>query len=197
MMFKHLVIRHNKSLYSIANESDVPYTTVSDLFHQKTKIENMTAKNVYKLSRSFNMSMDAFYKRCQTSLLDRSFDLDYDQFRSDVAHVLKHVGDLEFMKMMEYHDWIRCCLIEKKYVYALYMLSLYDYLKNKMGQPLDKKYERLRSLKLKEPLYPADSYALEAVSPLHASKLKEYQIEHAYPEFLKHNIVEGDLYNVV
>lgn len=196
-MFKHLVIRHNKSLYSIAKESGVPYTTVSDLFHQKIRIENMTAKNVHKLSKCFNLSMDVFYKRCQTSLLDRSFDLEYDQFRSDVAHVLKHVGDLEFLKMIQYHDWIKCCLIEKKYIYALYMLCLYDFLKNKMGQPLEKKYEKLRSLKLKEPLFPADSYALEAISPLHAAKLKEYQIEHAYPEFLKHNIVEGDLYNVV
>lgn len=196
-MFKHLVMRKKKTLYSIAKESDVPYTTVYDLYHQKIKIENMTALNVYKLSKAFNMSMDLFYKRCKTSLLDHSFDLAYDQFRSDVAHVLKHVGDRQFVDLLRQHDWIKCCLIEKKYVYSLYLLSLYDFLQNKVGQPLDKKYEKLRSVKLHEPLYPADSYMLESVNSSYAEKLKHYQIQNAYPEFLIHNIVEGDLYNVV
>ena len=52
------------SVYQCAKESHIPYTTLSDVLKGKTRIEKCTAETIYKLARTFHMTMEELLTEC-------------------------------------------------------------------------------------------------------------------------------------
>ena len=88
--------------------------------------------------------------------------------KETILYILKNK---EIEKYKNNNDYIRC----------LYLLSMVDYLSKKNDIPLVSDYDSLRELKLKKPFLvgQADNN------------------DNCIDEFVKHNIYEGDLYDVV
>lgn len=70
-----------------------------------------------------------------------------------------------------------------------------DYLSRENHIPLRDEYNELRKLRLSETLYPSGIPALN--SALKDESIIEEAFQEAIPEFLRFNIVESDIRNVV
>ncbi len=77
--------------YRLSQSSGVPYTTVCDICNGKTKLENCSAKTVYKIAKALGVSME--------SLLDFTFEErgSFDLYKSSVCHRVKEMGDIDFI----------------------------------------------------------------------------------------------------
>ena len=70
-----------------------------------------------------------------------------------------------------------------------------DYLRNENGIALCSDYDDIRATRLEEPVFPSSVLAMCAATG--NDKSKEDALRKAIPEFLKYNIVESEVRNVV
>lgn len=175
--------------YWFSKNSGIPYTTVCDLCSGKTKLENCSAKTVFQIAKALGVSME--------SLLDfasrerSSFEL----YKSSVCHRVKETGDIDFIIETLEQDDIRAYYQRGWYRECLYLLAMLDYISRMNGVPVCTGYDDLRCCKLEEPLYPSGILAASIVSGSDAPKTRALQ--EAIPEFLRFNIVESEVRNVV
>lgn len=116
-------------------------------------------------------------------------------FRSETCHRLKRQGDLAFIRELLETDEIRALYDRQWYFECLYLLAMLDYVSRENDLPLCSQYGDLRRAKLAELVYPMD---VELAADLaHDDALKETSVRNAIPEFLRHNIVEGNVRDVI
>ena len=118
---------------------------------------------------------------------------DFEIFKSGVCHQLKRYGDFEFIREIEESNDIEIaidCGYEKE---GLYLLAMVEYLCRVNDLPFAKKYDRFEALHLSEKIYPCGIVLLSMTSEPDAKQRAEKE---AIPEFLKRNIVEGNIRNV-
>ena len=189
-MLSDIIKANNISLYKLSKETEISYTTLSNIKLNKVKIENVTCDVVNRLAKYFNISMDTMYK--QLMLPERK---SFEWFRSEVCHRLKFLGDKEFVIKLVEEDYISIFWEMKWYAESLYLLAMLDILSKKYNAPLCTRYDYYRTQKLENILYPLDILIKEELTP--ELKWKEEILKDCNPEFLKYNIVEGDIYDVV
>lgn len=181
--------KKNFSKYKLSQISGIPYTTVSDICGGKARLEKCSAETVYKLAKALDVSMETLLAPCMEER--NSFAL----FKSNVCHRVKALGDEEFIMGVLERDDIRMYYQKKWYPECLYLLAMLDYLSRVNGIPLCDRYTDLRRCRLREPVYPSGVLAASAVAGSEAAK--EQALRDAIPEFLRFNIVEGEVRNVV
>ena len=183
--FKMFLVNKDMSMSSLAKKTSLPYTTINRLVNDRLDINDCNAAAVYKISKALGVSME--------QLINEEED-DFELFKSYVCQQVHALGYIEFIKKVLSTDIISSLYADEKYAEALYMLAMLDYQSNKHDIPLYKKYDPLRSLKLREPLYPRD---IELLTVLYNSNtVKEQAWDAAIPEFKRHNIVENEVENV-
>lgn len=69
-----------------------------------------------------------------------------------------------------------------------------DYISRVNNVPICNRYEELRHLKLKEPLFPAGILILAKVND--DNTIKKKALAHSIPEFIRFNIVEYEVKNI-
>ncbi len=177
------------SKYTLSKFSGVPYSTISDISTGKAKIEKCAAETIYKLSQTLNMSMEELV---EDVLVERSM---FDTFKSNVCHMVKDMGDMEFIiyileknmiRRMQRRHWNRECL---------YLLAMVDYLSRENNLPLCKEFDDLRKLKLKDPIYPLSVLVMSAAARSEEPKRRSFK--NSIPEFIRFNIIEAEVRNVV
>ncbi|MCM1100787.1 MAG: helix-turn-helix transcriptional regulator [Clostridium sp.] len=175
--------------YWLSQNSGVPYTTVCDICNGKTKIENCSVKTVYKIAEALGVSME--------SLLDFTSERrgNFELYKSSVCHRVKEMGDIDFIIDTLEQDDIRMYYQRGWYRECLYLLAMLDYISRVNSVPVCTSYDDLRCCKLKETLYPSGILTAAFVSGTDAPKTKALQ--EAIPEFLRFNIVESEVRNVV
>lgn len=105
----------------------------------------------------------------------------FSVFRSFLHHQVKN-GEKEAILFVLNNQIIDKCEEQKNYLYALYSLSLLDFLCKKNSYPVCVDYEDLRQKKLEQPFFVG-------------SELED-SIERTYiDEFKKHNIYEVTIYD--
>ena len=90
---------------------------------------------------------------------------------------------------------IRTYYNRKWYPESLYLLAMLDYLSRENDVPICDDYDDLRRCKLEKPVYPASIRALSAAAQDDAA-IKEAS-KTAIPEFMRFNIVENEVRNVI
>ena len=187
-MIQTLMKKKNITKYRLSKNSGIPYTTLTDICSGKTQLEKCSAETIYKLSKELGVSMETilepcFEKRC-------SFDL----FKSNVCHRLKSMGDVNFViDTLETND-IRIYYNKRWYAECFYLLAMLDYVSRENQIPICSEYNDLRSQKLKETVYPSGILAMAAVGN---NSVIEESRRNATPEFLRFNIVENEVRNVI
>lgn len=189
MRIQTLMREQNLTRYRLSQNSGIPYTTLTDICRGKAQLEKCSAETVYKLARELGVSMESllapcFEKRC-------SFDL----FKSNVCHRLKELGDINFIVDTLEKDDIRSYYEKQWYPESFYLLAMLDYISRENEIPPCSEYNDLRSQRLAEPVYPSGILALAAVSNTSSAITEAYR--QAIPEFLRFNIIESEVRNVV
>lgn len=121
--------------------------------------------------------------------------IDFELFKSNVCHRLKALGDIDFIIETLKENKIRHYYNIEWYPECFYSLAMLDYISRKNDVPLCNAFDDIRKLSLTETIYP-----LSIVTMAYAfgsDDVKKQAYDEAIPEFIKYNIVESDVYNVV
>lgn len=108
---------------------------------------------------------------------------------------LRKKGDIQFLIDTLESNRIRELFDKKWYLEALYLLGMTDYLSNINDVPICTNYNDIRKCKLSKIVYPTGILIRAAVS--NDESVKQRPLKEAIPEFLRFNIVEADIRNVV
>jgi transcriptional regulator with XRE-family HTH domain len=188
-MIRNILREKNMTIYQLAKESGIPYATANDICNGKTRLEKCTAETVYKIARTLNTSMEELLAPC---FFQRS---SFENFKSAICHKVKEMGDIDFIIDTLESDAIRTYYNRKWYPESLYLLAMVDYLSRLNDVPIDSEYDDLRRRKLEKTVYPSSLRAM-SVAVKDNTVLKEAE-KAAIPEFLRFNIVESEVRNVV
>jgi len=119
---------------------------------------------------------------------------DFENFKSNICHVLNSMGDLPFLIAILKKDVIRFCYQNNILLECYYLLGMIDYLCRLNELPLDGSYDDIRQYKFNEPVFPE---GVDFLCYIHKNNMaREEYLKKAIPEFLMFNIVESDIRNV-
>lgn len=189
MMLAELLSQQGITKYSLSKLSGVPYTTLSDICSGKTSLEKCSAETVYRLAKELHISMEELLEAYTETRC--SFEL----FKSNVCHRLKRLGDIGFLAETLEKNEVQYYYRRKWYPESFYLLAMVDYISRENNVELCSDYDALRKQKLSEPIYPSGVLALCAAEK--SSEPKERARRNAIPEFMRFNIVESEVRNVI
>lgn len=189
-----LLIQKNISCYRLAKDSGIAQTTIVDICSGKTNITKCSALTLYKIAKTLNVSMESLLEneiKAKSLELHRS---SFDVYKSNICHLVKDKGDIDFIIDILENDKIRKIYNQKWYPEAFYLLAMVDYLSRENHIPICTNYNDIRSQKLNRVIYPT-SVILSDVA-MHTDRYKNDSLRNAIPEFIRFNIVENEVRNV-
>lgn len=188
-MLKKLMKEKNMSMYKLSQDTGIPYTTINDICNKRTDIKKCNVDTVYKIAKALDTSIEDLIQSNTEKIPD------FELFKSEVCHELKRLGDKRFIvKVLKSSD-IRTYYEEKKYEECFYLLAMVDHISKLNNIPICSEYSDIRKYKLPEIIYPCGVLALCAI--FNSEEPKEKALKEAIPEFLRYNIVEAEIRNVV
>ena len=192
-MLRAILDSKGMSLYKLEKESGVSHATLNDIYHEKSNVDNCSVIILSKIAEVLHMSLDELYSTLKYEKMNQFVVLkDFDLFKSNICHDLKRLGDIDFINHVMDKKLIDYYFDDEQYHKALYLLSFIDYLCVKNNIPLIDEYDELREYRLDKIYISGSGYlALET----HATTYDNL-IQNSNPYFYKHNIVEGDIYDV-
>lgn len=190
MYLNDLLTEKQISMYRLSKESGVPHTTIMDICSRKTRIEKCSAETLYKISKVLNVSIESLIEEEINQPKRSSFEV----FKSNVCHLVKDKGDIDFIIETLQSDKIRALYKRKWYAEAFYLLAMVDFLSRENFVPICTKYSDIRVQRLKDIIYPLSAVLADA--SMGTSKHCEDCLKNAIPEFLSFNIVESEVRNV-
>jgi plasmid maintenance system antidote protein VapI len=195
MSLNELLLQKNITKYRLWKESGVPQATISDICTGKTRIEKCSAETIYRIAKVLDVSMESLIAPAVQSLDESRNRPSFEVFKSNTCHRVKDMGDIPFVIEHLQSNQIRKLYDKKWYPEALYLLAMLDYLSRENDIPICKNYNDIRSTKLKRPVYPSSIIILSKA--LNSDAPKEECLRLAIPEFLRFNIVESEVRNVI
>ncbi len=144
---------------------------------------------MYRLAKALNVSIE--------TLLEPYFEtrITFDLFKSNVCHRLKELGDIDFLIETLEKDEIHKYYEKKWYPESFYLLAMVDYISRINQVPLCNDYDSIRKEKLERMIFPSSVLAISTVSK--GNHVKEEAIKNSIPEFIRFNIVESEVRNVI
>lgn len=119
---------------------------------------------------------------------------EFEIFRGDVCHLVKNEGWAAFIEKVLTKDLVMVYWEKGERAKAFYLLAMTDYLSIQHNIPLYGRYDSIRQQKLASPVYPMSMIMESAAKGIDVKNLYENS---AIDEFLKYNIVEGNVDDVV
>ncbi len=174
--------------YQISKRSGIPYTTICDICTEKTPLNKCSADTIYKLSKATGISCDDIIA---SACIDHE---DFENYKSNVCHELKHKGDMQFIRDTLKDNMIPQYFTQMRYKESLYLLDMLDYVSRKNHIPWCTEYEQYRHYRFSQPIYPRD--ILIQAEAAQDESIKENALKNAIPEFKRSNIVENEVENV-
>ena len=189
MYINELLKRKNMTQYQVARQSGVPYMTLHDICSGKTRLEKCSADTVYKLANTLGVTMEMLLEPYVTPR--PAFEL----FKSETCHRLKEMGDVDFLIEKNEKGSIPRLFEMARYPESLYLLAMVDYLSRINGIPICDAYADIRKTRLQAPLYPSGILLEDAASG--SDRAREQAKAAAIPEFLRFNIIEREVRDVI
>jgi transcriptional regulator with XRE-family HTH domain len=184
-----LIAQKGVTRYKVAKQAGIPQTTMTDICSGKTKLSNCSGETLYRLAKTLDISMENLIADAM------AYRPTFEAFKSGVCHLVKDMGDLDFLINTLESDNIRELYNKNWYAESLYLLAMVDYLSRENDLPPCADYDDLRRARLAEVIYPAGVLTLCAAAGSDA--WKERSRAEAIPEFIRFNIVEAEVRNVL
>ena len=192
MIVSDLLEKENMSRYRLSKESGVAMTTITDICSGKANLDKCAAGTLYRIAKVLGVTVDSMLENNSEDKVD--YRCSFETFKSNTCHHLKDIGDIDFIIETLEADEIRKLYERSWYREALYLLAMVDYLSRINDLPLCTNYNDIRAQKLERPCFPAGVIVSYAATG--DERIKEKALANAIPEFLRFNIVEGEVRNV-
>lgn len=187
MSLKNILNSKNISQYRLSKLCKIPYTTINDIYNERTELMHCSAETVYKIAKALDVSVDY--------LLEDTLRCSFELFKSNVCHKLKELTDINFIIDVLESNQIRVYYEKKWYPECFYLLATLDYISRINNIPICKDYNDIREHKLEQIIYPSSIIAMCLTSQDESIKKEAYQ--NSIPEYKKYNIVESEIRNVI
>lgn len=194
LYLNELLAERKMSKYRLSKESGVPQTTIVDICSQKARIEKCSADTLYRIAKVLDVPMERLIEREMTERVLQPKRSSFEVFKSNVCHLVKDKGDIDFIIGTLETDEVRTLYDRKWYAEAFYLLAMVDYLSRVNDVPLCTNYNDIRTQKLRKVLYPAGTILSDATQG--TDKHRRECMNSAIPEFLRFNIVESGVRDV-
>lgn len=185
MKLYELLIKQNISKYELSKRAQIPYTTLNDLFNEKTDLSKSSAAVVYRLAKALDIPMESLLTESSLTPV-RS---DFESFKSTIRHLIQEQSDLVFLQRVITEAWIDQYVKHQWFAEALYTLAMVDYLCRIHELPIIRDYESLRSMRLAHPLYPSSLMVMSLAE-------RRQAFDTSIAEFKRFNIVENEIRRV-
>ena len=119
---------------------------------------------------------------------------DFELFKSNICQLIKNQNAERIINKIIVDQSIETYFEKQEYDKSLYLLGIVDYLTNKFKLQTRHELDKYRTYKLNEMLYPRSVELIFILTKDDA--LKKKALANAIPEFLKYNIIEGEIENV-
>ena len=190
MLINEQLEKRHMTKYRLSKESGVPQATINDICSGKAELEKCSAGTLYRIAQVLGISIEDILESDRTAHRNS-----FETFKSNTCQHVKDMGDVDFMIQLLESDEIRMLFNRKWYPEAFYLLAMLDFLSRENNIPICTRYDDIRSRKLSKPIYPTGvlltSEVLKSDEPLRKAK------QEAIPEFLRFNIIENEVRNVV
>ena len=194
MIINKLLNANNMSMYKLSKLSGVAQATISDICSEKTALEKCSVGTLRRIAKVFGVTMDDIMDADEKERT-AEYRCSFEVYKSTICHYVKDYGDIPFVIDILEHNRIRELYNKKWYPEAFYMLAMIDYLSRVNDIPICNDYNDIRGRKLKETIYPT-GILLEAKITRN-DDLKRQALENSIPEFIRYNIVEAEVRNIV
>ena len=84
MSLKSILNSKGMSQYKLSQLCNIPYTTINDIYNERTKLMNCSAETVYKIARALDLSVDY--------LLDDSLRCSFELFKKYCLSSIKRIN---------------------------------------------------------------------------------------------------------
>lgn len=195
MNISELMKLQNMTRYRLSKLSGIPNATLNDICSGKAHIEKCTAETIYRIAKALNVTMEDIVEEAIKGDEAMNYPMSFELFKSNVCHRVKDSGDISFIIETLKSSEISKLYEQKKYMEALYLLAMVDYLSRENDLPLCEDYRDIRSHKLSNIVYPNSIVAYAIATGDESIKIKSYN--DAIPEFRRFNIVENEVRNVI
>lgn len=194
MIIDELLKNEKISHYKLSKLSGVPQATISDLCSGKSDLGKCAAGTLYKIAKVLNVTVDSILE-ANDQQKKTEYRSSFETFKSNTCHHVKDMGDLDFIIDTLENDRIRELYQKGWYPESLYLLGMVDYLSKENGIPICTNYDDLRSCKLSHVIYPLSILTQAAV--MGDDNIMAEARRKAIPEFIRFNIVESEVRNIV
>lgn len=190
MIINERMLELDMNKYRLSKESGVPQATVNDICSGKADLEKCKAGTLYNIGKVLGITIEDMFasknedKRCN-----------FENFKSNVCHHVKDMGDIEFIIQLLENDEIRTLYNKGWYPEAFYLLAMLDYLSHENDVELCTRYNDMRCQRLNKTIYPVGVILTDYVTGNKESSTKAYN--EAIPEFKRFNIIESQVRNIV
>lgn len=192
MNLNRLLAENNLTKYRLSKLTNIPYSTINDIFNHETDIKSCSVMTVYKISKVLGVSIESLIS--DEKQVDVSVRTDFETFKSNVKHMVKD-NPVYFIDYVHINQLINQYINLSFYPEALYLLAMIDYLSRIYDKPINNAYNNLREYKLNDRLYPASIVVLSQINP--ESNILNESFESSIEEFKRFNIVESEIDNIV
>ena len=193
MYLNEVLNEKNISQYMLSKKSGVPQSTISEICSGKAKIEKCSADTLYKISKALNVTMESLIEREMTAKA-APHRTSFEVFKSNVCHLVKDKGDIDFLIDMLTTDEVRTLYDRKWYAESFYLLAMVDYISRENDVQLCTRYDDIRNHKLQDMLFPVSVVVMDTA--MNTDRYRQESLRKAIPEFMRFNIVECDVRNV-
>ena len=105
MTLNSLLTQKKMTKYQLSKKSGVPQTTVIDICSGKTRLEKCAAGTVYRIAQALGVSMESLLQDQMEKTIERRSS--FEVFKSNVCHLVKDMGDINFLIQTLESDEIR------------------------------------------------------------------------------------------
>ena len=189
MLLTDILAEKEITVYKLSKKSGVPYSTVRDISCGKTGIEKCSGETLYKLAQALDITIERLIEDAV------EYRPGFEWYKSQTCHMVKDMGDIDFIIDTLENDRITKLWNKKWYAECLYLLGMIDSLSRENNLPICIEYAEMRRAKLDSIIFPAGVLAMS--SAFGSEQPKNESLKEAIPEFLRHNIVESEVRNVV
>lgn len=122
-----------------------------------------------------------------------SYD-DYTDYTSELCHMLKRMGDIDFSKhILDYIDIDKLIMSGRK-KHALYTVAMMDCVSKENHIPVNENLNKYRNMKMETLCFSSGVELYTKITK--KTDMKERVLKTAMPEFLVYNIVESSIRNI-
>ena len=186
-LLEELMKQYKTNIDEVSKYSGVDKAALTKYYSGELSLRKCAIDDFAALAKVFRLTVQELWD------MTEHYDFDpkaFEIFKSNTCHTVKRLGNKGFIDEIVNKEYIEIYWNNKNRLCACYLLAMIDYLCRLENLPMIEKFDCIRGYRLSKLVYP---YSFNFINN---EELLDSALAQAIPEFYRHGIVEGDVFNV-